>query len=237
MKYLTYFCLCLNFSIVANGKQSRLFKKKAIWCKVQNENHVLYHRDSIIFVLLVLLKLPLQVVLGGFHFYWQYQFPHSSPVFDTVRLLSFCKHDYWKIISRFTFPWLLVKLNIISHGYCSPVSKNTGVGCHFLLQGILTQGSNLCLVSPALAGGFFSIAPPRRPQYMLLCSVMSNSVTPWTVAHPAPLSMEFSRQEYWNGLPFPSPGDLLDPGIKPGSPALQADSSPSEPPGKPSPYM
>ena len=86
------------------------------------------------------------MVLGGFHFYWQYQFPHSSPVFDTVRLLSFCKHDYWKIISRFTFPWLLVKLNIISHGYCSPVSKNTGVGCHFLLQGIfLTQGSNLCL--------------------------------------------------------------------------------------------
>ena len=49
----------------------------------------------------------------------------------------------------------------------------------------------------------------------------------------APLSMKFSRQEYWSGLPFPSPGDLLDPGIKPGSPALQADSLPSEPPGKP----
>jgi len=46
--------------------------------------------------------------------------------------------------------------------------------------------------------------------------------------------MEFSRQEYWSGLPFPSPGDLPDPGIKPGSPALQADSLPSEPPGKPS---
>ena len=48
--------------------------------------------------------------------------------------------------------------------------------------------------------------------------------TPWTVAHQAPLSMEFSRQEYWSGLPFPSPGDLPDPGIKSRSPALQADS-------------
>ena len=57
--------------------------------------------------------------------------------------------------------------------------------------------------------------------------------TPWTVAHQAPLSMGFSRQEYWSGLPFPSPGDLPDPGIKPGSPALQADSLPSEPPEKP----
>ena len=48
-------------------------------------------------------------------------------------------------------------------------------------------------------------------------------VTPWTVAHQAPLSMGFSRQEYWSGLPFLSLGDLPDPGIKPGSPALQAD--------------
>ena len=48
-------------------------------------------------------------------------------------------------------------------------------------------------------------------------------VTPWTVAHQVPLSMGFSRQEYWSVLPFPSPGDLPDPGIEPGSPALQAD--------------
>ena len=46
--------------------------------------------------------------------------------------------------------------------------------------------------------------------------------------------MGFSRQEYWSGVPFPSPGDLPNPGIKPGSPALQADALPSEPPGKPS---
>ena len=58
-------------------------------------------------------------------------------------------------------------------------------------------------------------------------------VTPWTVAHQAPLSMGFSRHEYWSGLPFPSPGGLLNPGIKPRSPALQADALTSEPPGKP----
>ena len=55
-------------------------------------------------------------------------------------------------------------------------------------------------------------------------------VTPWTVACQAPLSMEFSRQEYWSGLPFPSPGDRPRPGIEPRSPALQADTLPSEPP-------
>ena len=57
--------------------------------------------------------------------------------------------------------------------------------------------------------------------------------TPWTVDYQASLSMEFSRQEYWSGLPFPSPGDLSDPGIKPRSPAFQADALTSEPPGKP----
>ena len=56
---------------------------------------------------------------------------------------------------------------------------------------------------------------------------------PWTVARQAPLSMGFPRQEYWSGLPFPSLDDLPDPGIKPMSLALQADSLPSEPPGSP----
>ena len=58
-------------------------------------------------------------------------------------------------------------------------------------------------------------------------------VTPWTVAHQAPPSMGFSRQEYWSGLPFPFPGDLPDPGIEPRFPALQADALPSELLGKP----
>ena len=55
--------------------------------------------------------------------------------------------------------------------------------------------------------------------------------TPWAVAHEAPQSMGFSRHEYWSGLPFPSPGDLSDPGIEAGSLTLEADALPSEPPG------
>ena len=57
--------------------------------------------------------------------------------------------------------------------------------------------------------------------------------TPWTVADQAPQSIEFSRQEYWSGVPFPSPGDLPGPGIEPVSLTLWADTLPSEPPGKP----
>ena len=53
-------------------------------------------------------------------------------------------------------------------------------------------------------------------------------VIPWTIACQAPLSMGFSRKEYWSGLPFPSPGDLPNPEIEPGSPALEADSLPTE---------
>ena len=61
---------------------------------------------------------------------------------------------------------------------------------------------------------------------------MSDSVILWAVAYQASPSMEFSRQEYWSGLPFPSPGDLPNPGIEPESPALQADALLSELPGK-----
>ena len=59
--------------------------------------------------------------------------------------------------------------------------------------------------------------------------------TPQTVAHQAPISMEFSRQEYWSGLPFPSPGDLSNPGIESASLALAAEFFATRPPGKPSP--
>ena len=68
---------------------------------------------------------------------------------------------------------------------------------------------------------------------MKLLSHVRLFAIPWTVAYQAPSSMEFSRQEYWSGLPFPSPGDLPDPGIKFRSPVLQADALPSEPPRKP----
>ena len=63
-----------------------------------------------------------------------------------------------------------------------------------------------------------------------LCLILCN---PWTVAQQAPLSMEFSRQEFWSELPFPSPGDLPDPGIKPVSPALAGEFFTAEPLGKP----
>ena len=75
-------------------------------------------------------------------------------------------------------------------------------------------------------------APDSKGDFHVSCSVVS----PWTVACQAPLSMEFSRQEYWSGFPFPSPGDLPDPGIKsasPVSPALAGRFFTSEPPGKP----
>ena len=70
----------------------------------------------------------------------------------------------------------------------------------------------------------------------IMCESLSHVqlfATPWTVACQALLSMRFSRKEYWSGLPFPSLGHLPEPGIEPGSPALQADAFLSEPPGKP----
>ena len=70
-------------------------------------------------------------------------------------------------------------------------------------------------------------------KYVKLLSRGQLFVTPWTVAYQAPPSIGFSRQEYWSGLPFPSPGDLPNPGIEPGSSVLQADALWSEPPGKP----
>ena len=69
----------------------------------------------------------------------------------------------------------------------------------------------------------------RESEVTQLCPTL----TSWTVAHQAPLSMGFSRQEYWSGLPFPSSGDLPNPGVELWSLALQADTLPSEPPGKP----
>ena len=105
--------------------------------------------------------------------------------------------------------------------------KNTGVVCHFLLQGIFpTQGSNLGLLH-------YRQILYHLSHVLLLLSCFSRVwlfEAPWTIAPQAPLSMEFSRQEYWSGLPFPSPEDLPIPGVELGSPALQADSLLFEPP-------
>ena len=144
--------------------------------------------------------------------------------------------------------------------------KNTGVGCHFLLQCIKVKMKSLSRVrlftTPGTAAyqappsmGFsrqeyWSGVPLPSPGYLprrlksealglgagLKVKVTSLRhvrlfVIPWTVAYQAPQSVELSRQEYWSGLPFPSPGDLPNPGIEPRSPALQADALPPEPPG------
>jgi len=136
--------------------------------------------------------------------------------------------------------------------------KNTGVGCHFLLLGIfLTQGlkpRSLHWQADSLLLRYWG--SPNIYIYMCVCVCVCVCVkyikvwkkvkslsrvwlfaTPWTVAYQAPQSMEFSRQEYWSGLPFPSLGDFPNPGIEPRSLALQADALPSEPPGKPLKFM
>ena len=73
----------------------------------------------------------------------------------------------------------------------------------------------------------------KRKKKVLVARSCPTLCALWTVARQAPLSVEFSRQRYWSGLPFPSLGNLPDPGIEPRSPTLQADSLLSEPPGKP----
>ena len=101
----------------------------------------------------------------------------------------------------------------------------------------------LCLVSRTKENHWSLIIQVRMARsgpFLVRMKVKVNSFSPswlfvtlWTVAHHSASSMGFSRQEYWSGLPFPSPGDLPDSGIKPGSPALQADSLPTELSGKP----
>ena len=108
------------------------------------------------------------------------------------------------------------------------------MGCHFFLQRIFpTQGSNPDLLHCRQTLYHLSHQGSLISEWVKSLSHVQLFATPWTVAHQAPPSMEFSRQEYWSGLPFPSPGDLPDPGIEPRSPSLQADTLPSEPPGNP----
>ena len=124
--------------------------------------------------------------------------------------------------------------------------------CHqcrlFLVCGFTLLSAPSCLIFPPLflfcvlflSSSFsLSLSPSTLTKAMkvkvFITELCPTLCDPMDYSHQAPLSMEFPRQEYWSGLPFLSPGDLLDPEIKPGSPALQADSLPSEPPGKPDP--
>ena len=109
----------------------------------------------------------------------------------------------------------------------------------YSLCGILQARILEWVVVPSSRGSFW----PRDPTHISYISCIGGSLvtksclplaTPWTVACQSPLSMGSSRQEYWSGFPFPSPGDFPDPGIEPGSLVLQADSLPTELQGKPS---
>ena len=132
---------------------------------------------------------------------------------------------------------------------CDSLGKNTGVGCHFLLQCMKVKSEREVTQSCLTLSDPMDCSPPGSSIHRIFqarvlkwgaiaFSSVSHSIvsqlfeTPWTAACQAPLSMGFSRQEYWSGLPFPSPGDLPDLGIETGSPTLHADSLLSEPPGK-----
>ena len=111
------------------------------------------------------------------------------------------------------------------------------MGCHFLLQGNLPN-PGIKPRFPTLQADSLPAEPQGKPRNtgkkerkkVRLLSCVQLFGTPWTVACQAPPSVEFSKQEYWSELPFPSPGDLPDPRMKPWSSALQADALPSEPP-------
>ena len=106
------------------------------------------------------------------------------------------------------------------------------MGSCSLLQGIFpTQESNQGLLHCGQIP--YQLSYQRIPTLTVKVKVKSLFATLWTVAYQAPPSMGLSRQEYWSGLPFPSPGDLPDPGIEPRSPTLEADALTSEQPGKP----
>ena len=112
--------------------------------------------------------------------------------------------------------------------------QTQGLAAGLLNQSPCEQNLEICIFNWLSRRFFYQLVYEKKVKVKLLGHVQLFA-TPWTVAYQAPQSMEFSRQEYWSGLPFPSPGDLLDPGIESRSPTLQADALPSEPPGKP--YM
>ena len=126
-----------------------------------------------------------------------------------------------------------VPVQSVTQALCSETGLPLPRGAVITRQWDVVRGAQaLALAVPISTFWMWGVEEPQ-----VLCEVKWLSrvrlfVTPWTVAYQAPLSMEFSRQEYWSGLPFPSLGNLPDPGIKPGFPTLQADALPFEPPGK-----
>ena len=155
--------------------------------------------------------------------------PLSSHCNLSISLYAIFPLCMWIFVSSYDIlPFMWMYLNIFTF-------KNAS----YWIGAYLSRGwSHLNLLTSAKTEflNTFTFTDARIPTYFLgkqkcSCSVMSSS-TPWTMAHQAPLSMGFSREKYWSGLPFPSPRDLPNIGIKPGSSTLQADSLPREPPEK-----
>ena len=128
------------------------------------------------------------------------------------------------------FYWMLEIINftLLSDGcFCTSIYSWA-----LFLGAIYLPKSHLILLHLIFKFFFFFFIWDQEKRKVKSLSSVRLFTTPWTGGHQAPPSMGFPRQEYWSGLLFPSPGDLPDPGIKPGSPALQADALTSEPPGK-----
>ena len=132
-----------------------------------------------------------------------------------------------KLLSRvqlFATPWTVAYQAPLSMGFSRQESWS---GLPYLPPGNLPDPGikPMSVVSPALAGGFFTLAPPGKLYNApCVCMCVQSRFSPvqlfatlWTVAYQAPLSIGFSRQEYWSGLPCLSPGDLFDLGIEPTS--------------------
>ena len=118
--------------------------------------------------------------------------------------------------------------SLLFSAICKASSDNHFSFLHFFFWGMVLITASYSMLHTSVHSSSGTLSEAKSLSRVRLF------VTPWTVAYQAPLSLGFSRQEYWSGLPFPSPGDLPNPGIEPGFPTLEADALTSEPPGKPS---
>ena len=154
-----------------------------------------------------------------------YQLSHQgSPVFAINCLFTLCHFRHFKNSMKMTtsqhpiFPYLIPKYilfiffsytDIVNLFYSCPNTDKKQYMWFYHYVWFFSQKTNRKVNWLSSSVSCLVVSDPLRP--------------PWTVAHQAPLSMGFSRQEYWSGVPFPSPEDLPDPGIEPKSPVLQAD--------------
>ena len=151
---------------------------------------------------------------------------------------SVLSHVVSALYSTFSCWWLFLNhwLSILVH---HTISLNHSTTLPYVFQVLSQSCTHSSLQAPALGICIFLLSSPSHPNSLhffhrwwwfggLVTKSCPTLATPWTVACQALLSMGFSRQEHWSGLPFPSPGNLPDPGTEPGSSALQADSLPTE---------